>query len=346
MRQIQFSKDEVDQLAKERLYHPHHIVRRRMTALHCKAMGHRHKDICKELEISSTCLREYLDLYINEGLEGLRRLKYKGKANLLNENRNIIIAHLETDPPGTLKEAQAKIDQLTGIRRSIPQIREFLKKNKILRRKVKQIPEKANIETQEQFRTETLEPLVKDAQEGKIELLFMDAAHFVMLPFLGYLYSLAVRYVKNHSGRKRFNVLGAINAVTNELIMVTEEAYVNSMSVCALLKEIAIHYYDRNIVIVLDNARYQRCRLVMQTAERLHIQLLFLPPYSPNLNLIERLWKFVKKKVLYNKFHPDFQHFCTAISTCLERTHTEYREELQTLLRPNFQSFKNVTLNP
>lgn len=211
---------------------------------------------------------------------------------------------------------------------------------------MKQVPEKANIEKQEQFRTDILEPLVEQAQQGRIELFFMDAAHFVLLPFLGYLYSLAVRFIKSWSGRKRFSVLGAINAVSKELVMVTEASYVDSMTVCNLLKELAIRYYDRHIVIVLDNARYQRCRLVQQTAERLHIQLLFLPPYSPNLNLIERLWKFVKKKVLYNQFYPDFHLFCSAITGCLAQTHTEYRQELETLLRPKFQSFKNATFNP
>jgi transposase len=199
---------------------------------------------------------------------------------------------------------------------------------------------------QEQFRTDILEPLVKQAQEGKIELFFMDAAHFVLLPFLGYLYSLRARFIKSSSGRKRFSVLGAINAVSKELVMITEAAYVNSTTVCALLKELAIRYHDRHIVIVLDNVSYQRCRLVLQTAERLHIQLLFLPPYSPNLNLIERLWKFVKKKVLYNEFYSDFHLFCSAISGCLAKTHTEYRGELDTLLRAKFQSFKNATFNP
>ena len=174
----------------------------------------------------------------------------------------------------------------------------------------------------------------------------MDAAHFVLLPFLGYLYSLTTRFIRSWSGRKRFSVLGAINVVTKELIMMTGAAYVDSMTVCTLLKEVAIRYYDRHIVLVLDNARYQRCRLVLQTAERLHIQLLFLPAYSPNLNLIERLWKFVKKKVLYNQFYSGFQLFCTAITDCLNKTHTEYRDELETLLRPNFQSFKNATFNP
>jgi transposase len=218
-------------------------------------------------------------------------------------------------------------------------------KKRLLRRKVKQVPDKANIATQEHFRSETLEPLVDDAQQGKIELLFMDAAHFVLLLFLGYLYSLATRFIKSWSGRKRFSVLGAINAVSKELVRMTEVAYVDSMTVCALLKELALRYYDRHIVLVLDNARYQRCRLVLQAAERLHIQLVFLPPYSPNRNLIERLWKFVKRKALYNQFYGDFPWFCAAIMSCLKKTHTEYRDALETLLRPNFQSFKDVTFN-
>lgn len=187
---------------------------------------------------------------------------------------------------------------------------------------------------------------MEEARQGRIELLFMDAAHFVLLPFLGYLYSLATRFVKSCSGRKRFSVLGAINAVSKELMMITEATYVDSMTVCALLKEIAMRYYDRHIVIVLDNARYQRCLLVQRTAERLQIHLVFLPPYSPNLNLIERLWKFVKKKVLYNRFYADFHSFCCSITDCLSKTHTEHRVELDTLLRPNFQSFKNATFNP
>jgi len=128
MRRIHFSEDEVRQLKEERVRHDHPIVRRRMMALYLKALGHRHKDICAELDISEVCLRQYLDKYIHDRLEGLRRLGYRGKRNLLDENRDIIIAHFETQPPGTLKEAQARIEELTGIRRSLPQIREFLKK--------------------------------------------------------------------------------------------------------------------------------------------------------------------------------------------------------------------------
>jgi len=211
---------------------------------------------------------------------------------------------------------------------------------------VKQIPAKADVEAQESFKTETLEPLVEQAQQHQLHLFFVDAAHFVMLPFLGYLYSLTVRYVKSASGRKRFNVLGALNAVSHELVTITNHAYINALAVCELLEKLHSLYDDLPIVLVLDNARYQKCQLVLEKAHSLKIQLIFLPPYSPNLNLIERLWKIVKKEVLYNQYYQDYDQFCTAISDCLDQTHTTHQAALETLLTPKFQTFKNVTFNP
>ena len=104
------------------------------------------------------------------------------------------------------------------------------------------------------------------------------------------------------SGRQRFNVLGALNAVTHQLITVTNESYINSGSVGELLEKIAGLGLTMPITVIMDNARYQRCHYVLEIAARLGIEILFLPPYSPNLNLIERLWKFVKKECLYGEY--------------------------------------------
>ena len=94
------------------------------------------------------------------------------------------------------------------------------------------------------------------------------------------------------------------------------------------------------ITVVLDNARYQRCRIVQWQAAQLGIELLFVPPYSPNLNLIERLWKFVKKKCLYSKYFDSFEKFQKAISQCLEQASTEDKKELESLLTLKFQTFE------
>lgn len=245
-----------------------------------------------------------------------------------------------------MKEARSTIEDVTGLERSLTQVSEFLKEHRIVRRKVKQIPAKADVEAQETFKTETLEPLIEQAQKNKSHLFFVDAAHFVMLPFLGYLYSLTVRYVKNASGRKRFNILGALNAITQELVTVANHTYINALSVCELLEKLHQQFCDLPLVLIMDNARYQRCKLVLEKAASLNIQIVFLPPYSPNLNLIERLWKFVKRKVLYNQYYKDYAQFCLAISNCLEQTHTTHKEALSTLLTPKFQTFRNVSFHP
>jgi transposase len=90
-------------------------------------------------------------------------------------------------------------------------------------------------------------------------------------------------------------VLGALHAITHQLIPVSNDSYINASSVCELLEKIAALGLQAPITLVMDNARYQRCLLVLERAGQLGIELLFLPPYSPHLNLIERLWRFVRR---------------------------------------------------
>ncbi len=104
-----------------------------------------------------------------------------------------------------------------------------------------------------------------------------------------------------------------MNAVTYETINVMNDSYLNSDSVCEGLKKLRKKFPNESIYVILDNAAYQRCKKVKQKAELLNINLIFLPPYSPNLNLIERLWKFLRKNVLSNKYYHSFQDFFYAI---------------------------------
>ena len=183
---------------------------------------------------------------------------------------------------------------------------------------------------------------VDEAQEGKRVVYFMDAAHFVLSPFLGFLWLVARIFIPAPTGRQRFNVLGALNAITHEMIIVTNDAYINAQSVCLLLEKIAALYIGIPITIFLDNARYQKCVLVMEKAKSLNIELCFLPSYSPNLNLIERVWKFVKKKCLYSRYYEKFPAFKAAISKCLDETMTTHKSDLDSLLSLRFQLFQKT----
>jgi transposase len=182
------------------------------------------------------------------------------------------------------------------------------------------------------------------ARAGKRAVYFVDASHFVLASFLGWVWCFVRLHVRAASGRQRYNVLGALNAVTHALVTEINTTYITATSVCALLRKIAAQGGPVPVTLVLDNARYQRCALVTGTAKELGIELLFLPSYSPNLNLIERLWKFVKKEVLNSRHHQDFQKFQEAIDGCLAEMPTTHRQKLATLLTHKFQTWDDVSL--
>jgi transposase len=183
-----------------------------------------------------------------------------------------------------------------------------------------------------------------EARAGKRSVYFVDASHFVLASFLGWVWCFVRLYVRAASGRQRYNVLGALNAVTHELVTEINTTYITATSVCAPLRTIARRGARVPVTLVLDNARYQRCQLVQDLAKELGIELLFLPSYSPNLNLIERLWTFVKKEVLNSRHHQDFNRFQGAIDGCLAELPTKHREKLATLLTHNFQTWNDVSL--
>jgi transposase len=163
-------------------------------------------------------------------------------------------------------------------------------------------------------------------------------------PFLGILWCFQRLFVKAPSGRQRLNVLAALNAISHELVTVTNLSYINSKSVCELLSQLAATHLNMPITVVLDNARYQRCALVQQWAEQRGIELLFLPPYSPNLNLIERFWKFVKKQCLYSRYYPDASAFQQAILSFIAQAPSKHKAALDSLLSLKFQTFVEVPL--
>ena len=204
------------------------------------------------------------------------------------------------------------------------------------------VPPKRTIDehrrTQAEFLRDELEPVLAQARLGQRSVFFVDAAHFVQGSFLCCVWCLVRMFVRGSSGRRRYNVLGAWNARTRELRRVTNDTRVSSDTMAELLGRIAAQTTGPT-TLVLDNARYQRCAAVEAEAERLGIALLFLPSYSPNLNLIERLWRFTKKKALRGRHYPDFATFRAAIDECLDRIPTDHREALASLMTLKFQTF-------
>ncbi len=181
------------------------------------------------------------------------------------------------------------------------------------------IPGKAPAEQIQKAFITLLDSLFQAAQHyGEEILLFADPVHQVHNNENGYCWQLiGAAHTKTalaNTGRRRLNIIGAINAVSlHPTILLTEEnCCVEVIEV--FLEEIRKQYPSaKSICIVLDNARYQRAYRVQQKAANLNIELVYLPPYCPNLNLIERLWRFFKKKIMKNKYYESFAEFENAV---------------------------------
>ena len=197
---------------------------------------------------------------------------------------------------------------------------------------------------QREFLNTELQPVLDAAQAGSGHVFFVDAAHFVFGTFLCCLWCVARVFLRAASGRQRYNVLGAWNAITRQLLAVTNTTVVNTETMCQLLRQLAAQNLVGPITLVLDNARYQRNQVVEDLAAQLGLRLLFLPSYSPNLNLIERLWGFLKRQSVYGKYHANFESFRSAVETTLAGLSTTHAAKLKTLMTLKFQEFDDVSL--
>ena len=151
--------------------------------------------------------------------------------------------------------------------------------------------------------------------------------------------------VPTGAGRQRYSVLGARDAATRTLIRETTDGNVNELTARRLLLKIRAAHPDGPISVVWDNARYQHTPLVRNIARAARIDLVYLPPYSPNLNLIERVWKFTKKTALANRTFADFAAFRTAIDSTLDQLATTHQAKMKSLLTLNFETLETASIS-
>ena len=175
-------------------------------------------------------------------------------------------------------------------------------------------------------------------------LLFLDPMHQIHNNENDYAWQPkgleGTKQVLANTGRKRLNIIGAINPVSLQPTILLTEDNCSAEVIEAFLEEIKKQYNKaKTICIILDNARYQRSNLVQTTAKFFNIDLLFLPPYSPNLNLIERLWRYFKKEVMKNKYYADYSTFENAVETFFIQFESK-KDALKTLLNFKFGIIK------
>ena len=227
---------------------------------------------------------------------------------------------------------------------SLSTVKNFLHKLGLKCLKCGSLPAKADPDTQRKFYEETEKPLMEMAKKGEVVLCYCDASHFVLgNTHLGRIWCRVRRFMSTFTGRERYNVLGALNFVTKKMTTVTNNSYITSTQVLELLDKLVHQYVGIPIYLFLDNAKYQRCKLVQEYAKAVGVNLVFLPPYSPNLNLIERFWKLVKKE-LGSAYFSNFPDFSKNIDLLCSRTHTDLKAEMDTLIGEKVQLFDGMNL--
>ncbi len=336
----------MNELFEEIISNPNKRSRKKCFVVYLRKKGFQRQEVAKMAMIDEDSITNYMNKYDESGLQGLLKENYRKPSSQLDSYTEQLKELFNQQIPHTVNQAIEMIDKETNIRLKPTACRAFLKKIGLKFRRCGLVPGKVKDDekqrqAQREFHDHQLQPKLDQAKQGKRTVLFVDAAHFVMGAFLGMVWSFVRILLPSASGRKRHYVLGAYDPIMHQAITVTNDTYINQDVFCEFLEKISKAYADskRPITIVLDNARYQKCQSVTAKANELNIELLYLPPYSPNLNLIERVWRFIKKQVLYSKHYDNFNAFRNSIDTCISELGTRFKNEMESLMTMKFQLF-------
>ena len=263
MRTFNIDESERIILNHQRFYYPCPIVQKRISAVYLKYILHlSDTKIGVIVDLHRNMVSHWSKIYQLEGYDALCKVGYGTNNSKMAEYSESIEASLVKTPPKKITEAIFRIEQLTGIKRGITQVKKFVKQLGFSFRKMGHIPAKANTEKQHKWVEEQLEPIIEKAKNKVCHLLFSDASHFVLQPFVTSVWSKVRLFVKASAGRNRINVLGAVNAINKEVTTLINDTYINAETLSIFLHQLKEQYVDLPIYIVLDNARYQSRPLV------------------------------------------------------------------------------------
>lgn len=309
----------------------------KLKAVYLLSRGKTPQEIAEVLMLDIDTIGNYRKRYELEGITGLLKNNYFGSEPMLScAEIKELTTHLEVQTYLTVEAIVEYVKQIYEVHYSISGMRQLLHRLKFVYKKAKTIPGKANAELQKAYLEMLADVLkTKDEHDAHYYLDGVHPQHNTQLAY-GWIRKGQDKVVKSNSGRQRININGALNADTLEVVIRTDDT-INAQSTLALFKALEQkHPNAKSIFITLDNARYYKNALVYEYLATSKIKLLFMPPYSPNLNLIERLWKFMRKTILYNKYYEKFADFRTEVMRFF-RNIAQYNDKLSTLLTKKFQ---------
>lgn len=309
----------------------------RLKAVYLLGRGWSPREVAEALLIDRTTARNHFRRYRRGGLDKLLSWEYEGSDSYLtDEELEGLGRALEKRVFLTAAEVVEYIEEQWGVRYSVRGVTALLHRLGYVYKKAKAIPGKADSDKQEAFVADYRE--LKASVGADAPIYFSDAVHPLHNPVLsyGWIKRGQEREIRSNTGRRRLNIHGAINIQTTAAVIRYED-WVNAEAVVRLLQDIEQNHPEApEIYFICDNAPYYRAKAVSEYLKGSRIKIIFLPPYSPNLNLIERLWKFFKRTVLYNQYYPTFEQFKNACRGFFENL-GQHGAKLRSLLTENFE---------
>lgn len=339
----QFSDDEIIKLNEYRDLQSDVRLKVRFIALIMLAEGIEPHKVVSILGKSLKTIKNWLHQYLTKGIASLNSFQYKPKQSFLSSEQTAeIIDWVKDNNPGKIKEVQKYITDQFKINYSHEAVRKMLRNNglKFIRPKV--IPGNPPSEAKQKESVERYFQLKAESPQGTA-FLFGDGMHLVHqnIPGLCWGDPKNVPILKTNTGRQRLNILGAYNPVSHSFVHLTGEKNCDANKVVEFLELILKSYKQApKIILFLDNATYFKARIVTEWLKKHpEIRLEFLPPYSPNLNLIERFWRFVKDKLVKNKYYEKYKTFRANVFRLLNHT-DQYINEFKSLMVEKFEIVK------
>lgn len=302
-------------------------------------MGKDYDEIQAVLGIGRGSITNCRKKFKEEGLERYLDVHYVPYSGHLSEGQlKALEVQVSTGLYSASQEVQAYILATFGVDYSLSAVRAILSKLGFVYKKTSEVPSKFNEADQEAFLGEIV-PFLTETPDMEA-VFYVDAVHPQHNTRSSYAWIKKGqdRAVPTNCGRRRININGAMNANRPQQVIIHEADTINAQATIALYEKILQQCPDKKqVYVICDNARYYRnAQLQAWLDKNPRLMQVFLPAYSPNLNLIERLWKLLRKKVINTKFYPDFKDFRRAVLGFFENIH-DYAEELRTLITFNFQ---------
>jgi transposase len=312
----------------------------RLRVILYRAEGYTRQTIATLLQMSRNRVTKLLRRYRDGGLTAvLQPVQYKGSPpKLTPEQQQALKVELTTHIYATAFQVMAWLEAQWQVGYTdVSAVHKLLKRLGFTYKKNRLVPSKADPELQRLF-VRWFQGLCARLKPDD-RIYFGDAVHFKHNAEAGYAWSLcgAPHVIPANSGRQRYNVLGAYCVQTQEHSFLITTENIDQSKLAEFMAQLrAKHPGPGRIYLLLDNASYNHAQSVAAAAKLHHILLDFLPPYSPNLNPIERLWKFVRKTFFKDKYRATFAKFCTQLADFFAHL-DQYRDELASLLTTNFE---------